>query len=330
MKETRVRDANVPEVEKLNLLSLNVLDDPDPAVQKMKEEAENAMSEEARARNVFKNHDKTKYVPKSKTNYPKIVIVTAVDYEKYSVDGLAKIVQNRINYAHLHGYGVYVRWYQEFVPRMNSKNFLLDKERVKWVRMLCVRAAMFAFPEAEWFWFLDQDGLIMNEKVDLENYLLGDEAMDQALLREQPVIPPNGLIKTYKNLKTENVKLIFTQSDSKIETNSFLAKNDEIGRAILDIWCDRLYLNYNNFPFGPDSAMTHILQWHPFVLSKTAIVPARTISSLHNAQPLADNAKGGDHTHYYAGDLVAQWSNCEGGLKCEETLNGYSLPPQAQ
>ena len=50
---------------------------------------------------------------------------------------------------------------------------------------------------------------------------------------------------------------------------------------MLDIWGDNLYLNYPNFPYGPDSALTHILQWHPFILSKTTIVPTKTISASH-------------------------------------------------
>lgn len=323
-RETRVKDPLVPQLEKSLLQSLNVLDDPNPAVQKSKEEAENALSDDAKIINAYKNHDKVVYKPKPGSKYPKVVVVSAVDFDKYSVDALAKIVQNRVDYAHAHNYGVYVRWYQEFIPHMNSFNFLLDRERLKWARIFCLRAAMFAFPEAEWFWFIDEDALIMNEKVELLSYLLDTDVLKKAMLKEQPVIPPNGLIRTYKNLRAENVRFIFTQSDSKIETNSFIVKNDYLGRGLLDIWADRLYLNYNNFPFGPDSALTHILQWHPFVLSKTTIVPARTISSLHSEKALTDASKDSDNLHYYAGDLVSQWSYCDTPLRCEEILNGYS------
>lgn len=324
--ETRVRDPDVPEVERSVLQSLNVLDLADPLQQRAKEEDENLKSDTARVKNNFKNHEKVVFRPKSLKNYPKIVVVSAVDFDKYNMDSLAAIVQNRVNYAHEHNYGLYVRWYQEFAPSMNSFNFLTARERSKWARLFCLRAAMFAFPEAEWFWYLDEDALIMNEKVNLEEYLLDKEVLRRAILREQPVIPPNGLIKTYKNLQPENVKLIFTQLDSKIETNSFLVKNDEIGGAIIEIWHDRLFLNYNNFPFGPDSAITHILQWHPYVLSKTAIVPARTINSLH-ADHVSEGAKNGDHSHYFQGDLVAQWSNCAGS-HCEATLQKFAPKKQ--
>lgn len=322
--ESRVRDEYIPEIERTVLLSLNALDDPDPVKQKIKEDGEEN-DDAARTKNHFKNHEKVVFKPKSKKNYPKIVLVTAVDFDKYSVTSLAAIVQNRVNYAHEHNYGLYVRWYQEFATTMNSINFLTTKERAKWARLFCMRAAMFAFPEAEWFWYLDQDALIMNQEVKLEQYLLSKEALQSAILREQPVIPPNGLIKTYKNLQPENIKLIFTQSDNKIETNSFIVKNDNIGRAMIEIWHDRLYLNYNNFPYGPDSAITHILQWHPYLLSKTAIIPARTINSLYANQ--VNEGANGDHTHYFLGDLVAQWSTCSGKL-CETILEKFIQPKE--
>lgn len=322
-KETRARDKYVPEVEKTVFQSLNVDDDPDPAKQKAKEENDNLISITARAINAFKNQEKVVYRPKSNKNYPKVIIVTAVDFDKFSLDYLAKIVQNRVNYAHQQNYGVYVRWYQEFVPVMNSIQFINVEERARWVRLYCLRAAMFAFPEAEWFWYLDQDALVANTNVDVVDYLLNDEKISAAALRELSVIPPNGLIKTYKNLQSENVRFIFTQSDTKIETNSFMVKNDVIGRAMIDFWGDQLFLGYNNFPHGPDSALTHILQWHPFLLSKTVIVPARMINSLHPPQPISEDAKATDHIHHFKGDVVVQWSNAKTPKEAEQILAKY-------
>lgn len=322
-KESRVRDSNMPEVEKTIYQLLNVDDDPNPIKQKLLEEEQNLKLNTARLRNSFKNQEKVVYKPKLSSGYPKVVLVTAVDFEMHEMDYLAKIVQNRVNYAHKQNYGIYVRWYQEFVPIMNSIQFLTAKERAKWVRLYCLRAAMFAFPEAEWFWYLDQDSLIANLKVDLFDYLLNKENLNTAALREQPVIPPHGFIKTYKTLQPENVKLVFTQLETKIETNSFLVKNDVVGRGIIEIWSDQLFLNYNNFPHGPDSAITHILQWHPFILSKSVIVPARMINSAHPEDSLPEEAESGDNVHYYPGDLVVQWSHMN-PLESDDILSRYS------
>ncbi|KAK6457859.1 galactosyl transferase GMA12/MNN10 family-domain-containing protein [Scheffersomyces xylosifermentans] len=321
VKETRVRDPNFPEVEKTLIRSLNVFDDPNPLLQKQIEDEENAVSDLDKAKNFFKNQDKVVFRPNSLKNYPEVIIVSAVDFQKYTLDGLTKIVQNRVDYAHSQNYGVYVRWYQEFLPILNSLSYLQIKEKAKWVRLYCMRAAMHAFPHAKWFWYIDEDGLIMDLNINIQQYILDEDALNPIMQHEVPIIPPGGAIKTYKNARADSIKLIITQSDQKVETHSFLMKNDPVGRAILDIWGDALYLTYPNFPYGPDSALTHILQWHPFILSKTTIIPARTISAAHtNAEGLDPKA---DKYHYFKGDFIVQWGECETPKACEKVLDKY-------
>lgn len=305
-----------------DLVSLNFLDEDDPVKQKAKEAAFNAELQDNQVKNNFKNRRKLQYDSTHSGNSPRVVIVTALDYEKYSLQSLVNLVQNRVDYAINYDYGVYVRWTQEFVAEMNDFEFTSNKEKAKWVRLFALRAAMFAFPHAEWFWYLDQDSLIMNKDVDIANYLLAPSSIEAAMMRDKPLIPPTGIIKTYDKMDPENVKLIFTQSKQKIETGSFLMKNDAVGRGILDTWQDKLYMQYNNFPFGPDSAITHILQWHPFMLSKTILIPARMISSMHN--PLvSEDQRETDPLNYYPGDLVAQWIECNSEDSCETILNSY-------
>ncbi|CAX44484.1 alpha-1,6-mannosyltransferase, putative [Candida dubliniensis CD36] len=309
-------------IDKTGIKSLNFLDDPHENLQKIKEKEENDNSPLNAAKNYFKNQDKIVFKPKksssSSNKYPEIVIVTAVDFNKYSLDGLTKIVQNRVDYAHLQNYGVYVRWSEEFLPILNNFQYLDDKERIKWIRVYCMKAAMFAFPKTKWFWYLDQDGLIMNMNINIYDYILNPEILNSIMLRDLPLIPPDGIIKTYKNAQANSIRFLLIQSNQKIETNSFLMKNDFIGKSMIDIWGDNLYFQYPNFPYGPDSALTHILQWHPFILSKTTIIPAKTIGSSHNFN---DNSP--KNLIYEDGDFVAQWSNCKNPTDCENILNIY-------
>ncbi|KAI5949691.1 MNN11 [Candida margitis] len=302
--------------DKTILEPLSVLDNPDPTVQRMKENDENGKDQFMKAKNAFKNQDRVVFKPKSLKNYPEVVIVTAVDFDKYSADGLAKIVQNRVDYAHFQRYGVYVRWAQEFIPQLNSITALTDKERSKWVRLFCTSAAMFAFPHAKWFWYLDEDGLIMDMTANVQKLLLNSDVLNPQMLRDQPLIPNTGLIKTYKSIKAESAQLILTQSEKKIETTSFVVRNGPVGKAILETWSNDLYLNYRSFPYGPDSALTHLLQWHPFVLSKTTLVPAKTICASHSSSIAKEYS-------YTEGDLVVQWNDCKSPAECEEILNAY-------
>lgn len=305
-----------------DLVSLNYLDDENPVKQREREEALEAELPDNKVKHNFKNRRKYVFDSTSPANSPKIVVVSNFNYEKYSLQSLVNLIQNRVDYAINYNYGVYVRWTQEFVPEMNDFEFYSNKEKSKWARLFCLRAAMFAFPHAEYFWYLDEDALIMNKDVDILSYLLTPSALQSVLLKNQPLIPPTGIIRTYSDVNSENVKLILTQSKQKIETGSFLMKNDPIAKGMLDIWLDKLFKVYNNFPFGPDSAITHILQWHPYMLSKSALVPARMISSVHN--PLvSEEQREVDTLSYFNGDLVAQWIECNSVDSCESILASY-------
>lgn len=317
VKESRVRDASHPEIDASYIYSLNKYDDPNPSAQLAKEKSESASSDLSKAKNVFKNQDKILYKPKSNKNYPEVIIVTAIDFEKYSVEALTTIVQNRIDYAHNHKYGVYIRWYEEFLPWINSFANFDNAEKRKWIRVFCLRAAMFSFPNAKYFWYFDEDGLIMNLNINLEQYVLKEEALAPIMLRDQPINPQTGLIKTYKNNKPSHVKMIFTQSEQKVETDSFIVKNDDSGKALIDFWSTDLYLEYPSFPYGPDSAITHILQWHPFCLSRSTIIPARTIAAKHSSEPV----DGTDNLHYVDGDFAVSWAGCT--TDCETILDFY-------
>ncbi|KAI3404947.2 MNN11 [Candida oxycetoniae] len=310
-----IASVKTPGYDEPELKSLNILDDEDTSVQKAKEDEQNEKDPLLKAKNYFKNQDKIVYRPKSLDNYPEVVIVTVVDFNKYSEGGLVKIVQNRVDYAHYQKCGLYVRWAQEFIPQLGSLAALEDDQKSKWVRLFCLRAAMFAFPHAQWFWYLDENGLIMDMSRNIQQILLNPEALEKQMLRDQPLIPPDGLIKTYKSTKAKSIKLIAAQLDTMIETGSFFVKNDAFGKALVDIWSDKLYLNYKSFPYETDSALTHILQWHPLVLSKTALVPAKAICAPHSSKDSKNT--------YQDGDFVASWSSCKTNEECESILNIY-------
>ncbi|KAH3686249.1 hypothetical protein WICPIJ_002775, partial [Wickerhamomyces pijperi] len=91
----------------------------------------------------FKEHGRKVFRPSSGKKSPEIVLVTGVDFEKFEQSHLTKIVQNRVDYAHANGYGLYVRWIQEFTPTLQEYN----NER-NWAKLFILRAAMHAFPHA--------------------------------------------------------------------------------------------------------------------------------------------------------------------------------------
>lgn len=273
-------------------------------------EADDTTSQMLKVKKSFLDHGKQVFTgPQS----PEVVIVTSVDFEKYELSHLTKLVQNRVNYAQKKKYGVYVRWSQEFLPLVPTGT---SKE---WTRLLALRSAMYAFPKATYFWYLDQDAMIMRYDIDLVKYLLDPAVLDPIMLRDQPLIPPNGVIHTYKNTKAENVDLIITQTGQDLNSGSFILKNSFTGKALLEFWNDPIFKSYHNFPKFAESALTHILQWHQRFLAHTAIVPPRTIAGLHTFASVSE----GDDSHYAENDYVVSLRDCTERQTCEKEIDYY-------
>lgn len=290
--------------------------DPEEGISKeIRGQEEEDKSMEAVTKRAFRDHSKKVFRSSTKGKSPEVVLVSTVDFDNYDLDYLTKVVQNRVDYAQKHGHGVYIRWLQEFVPMLQE----YDND-IKWTKQLLLRAAMYAFPEAKYFWFLDQNAYIMRNDVDILPYTLTPEALDPIIKRDQPLALPNGIIKTYKNIKAEGIRLILTQNHKSIDTGSFVVVNDIFGRGLLDFWTDPLFRRYPTFINEDAEALTHILQWHPILLSKTAIVPARSIASRHrDAQDAAEN----DPLYYKEGDFVVSYTDCFEKAVCEKYLSEY-------
>lgn len=292
-------------------LITDAFDDEDSKLNNKLDSEENT-NQMLKVKNSFLNHGKLRF---NGANSPEIVVVTGIDFEKYELSHLTKIVQNRVNYVQKKKYGLYVRWLQEFTP------FIKETDSSKeWAKLFLLRSAMYAFPNAKYFWYLDEDALIMRYDIDLFKYLLDPKVLDPIMLRDHPIIPPNGVIHTFKNSKATNVDLILTQTGSDLNLNSFILRNEFIAKSLLEFWTDSLFRTYHNFPKHGESALTHILQWHPIYLSRTAIVPPRTIAGLHTAIELPE---GGDDIHYSNGDFVVSLRDCQARKSCEKEIDSY-------
>lgn len=274
----------------------------------------------------FLDHGKLVY---RKTNdAPKVVVVTLIDFENYDMETVIRIVQNRVDYAQKHQYGVYVRWIQEFLPVLENQN--LDQS-YDFIKPLMIRAAMHAFPTAKYIHFVDQDALLMNLDLSLQKYLLDPKILDLALLRNVPVVA-NSNIKTYNHFELNSAKIIIPHdTDGNIDTYSFVVANDFHGQALVDYLNDPLL---RNFPWETKGdkfgyAIGHLLQWHPTLLGKTAIVIPKVLASQHDASldsedEAGNGASSGDAYHYNEGDLAASFKGCRSRGTCaSEIRNMY-------
>ncbi|CAB4254706.1 similar to Saccharomyces cerevisiae YJL183W MNN11 Subunit of a Golgi mannosyltransferase complex that also contains Anp1p [Maudiozyma barnettii] len=260
----------------------------------------------------FLDHGKLVY--RKKSDEPEIVIVTLVDFERYDLENIVKVVQNRVDYAQIHRYGVYVRWIQEFLPVMSNQDMDTNYDFYK---ALVMRAALHAFPRTKSFLFIDQDSLIMNLNLSLKKHLLDKNILDLALLRNVP-IKPGSNVRTYDHIDFNAVSMVIPQDENGIlDLSSFVVSNDYYSKAFLEFLIDPIVRDYGwqeSFP----SVVAHVLQWHPQLLSKTAIVVPKVMASEFDDTRSEDEV---DAFHYTEGDLVASFKGCRVAGTCAKYIN---------
>lgn len=187
---------------------------------------------------------------------PLVVIVTPLDRVSYDAVYLQKIKENRVKYAKAHDYTA-------FFPAVTDYD--LAGAPSGWARIPAVRHAMTLHPHSTYFFHLDQHALIMNHSIKVEDYVMKPHRLESIMMRGQPIVPPESVIKTYPHLTADKVELVVTQDGEGLSQSSFILKQGEWARYFLDTWFDPLYRNYN-FQKGE----THALVRPYFLLRRSS------------------------------------------------------------
>src|SRR5690349_18826814 len=66
-----------------------------------------------------------------------------------------------------------------------------DGAKPGWARIPAIRHAMATYKHSEYFWYLDQDAIIMNPSLSLENHVLSQ--LSSLMRRDVPIVPPNSV-----------------------------------------------------------------------------------------------------------------------------------------
>ncbi|KAF8471984.1 galactosyl transferase [Kalaharituber pfeilii] len=235
-----------------------------------------------------------------------VVLVTVLDRKKYSAEYLEKVIENRKEYAEAHGYGLFIR---------DLTDYDMGTAPAGWARIPATRHAMSLFDESEWFWYLDQNSIIMNPSLGIQSHVTAQRRLGSLMLRNVPIVPPDSVIRTYRHTPPERIHFILTQDHDGLNPGSFLIKQGSWARYFLDVWMDPLFINYN-FRRAEQMALEHIVQWHPTILVKLALIPQKVI----NSYPTLPGQEGS----YEEGDFVVHFQGCEAsGRNCEKEFERF-------
>ncbi|KAK1782916.1 galactosyl transferase GMA12/MNN10 family-domain-containing protein [Copromyces sp. CBS 386.78] len=222
---------------------------------------------------------------------PPAVIVTVFNEGKYGKGYLDTVKENRLKYAEKHGYGTFF---------VKASDYDLRGAPISWASLPAVRHAMTMFPDASYIWYLDQNSFIMNPNLKIEEHVMKPSRLEELMIKDHPVVPPDSIIKTFSHLKGHDVDFVLTQDKDGLSSSSFVVKNGEWAKFFIETWFDPIYRSYN-FQKAEQHALEHIVQWHPTILAKLALVPQRILNSY-------SKEKGGQE--YKEGDIVVRLYAC--------------------
>ncbi|KFA79722.1 hypothetical protein S40288_00686 [Stachybotrys chartarum IBT 40288] len=237
---------------------------------------------------------------------PPVVIVTVIDPTTYKNEYLDTIKENRELYAARHGYKTMIVKTFDYDTKGSPKS---------WSKIMAMRHALTLYPDATYIWFLDQNAYIMDPTKSLEDQVLRPKKLESLMIKDYPVVPPDSIIKTFTHLKGQNAQLVISQDLDGLVADSLVLKNGDWAKFLVETWLGPLYRSYN-FQKAERHTLEHIVQWHPTILSKLALIPQRTLASYTRTET-------GDV--YQAGDFVVMFPGCKesGEKSCEAESASY-------
>lgn len=108
-----------------------------------------------------------------------------------------------------------------------------------------MRHALTKYPDATYFWFLDEDAMILNFDLTVEKHLMLSSSLERLMIRDQPVVPPDSIIKTFNHLRGQDVDFLLTQDDEGLSIGSYVIRNGDWARFFFETWFDPIYRSYN-------------------------------------------------------------------------------------
>lgn len=130
---------------------------------------------------------------------------------------------------------------------------------LSWAKVPALRHAMTQFPQSPYFLYLDDHTLIANLALSVEEHLVSKERIEELAITDVPVVPPDSVIKTVRDVPGDLVDLLLVQDKDGLSVNSFLLRSGDWARYFLDSWFDPLYRSYN-FQKAERHALEHVVQ----------------------------------------------------------------------
>ncbi|SCU95483.1 LANO_0E10484g1_1 [Lachancea nothofagi CBS 11611] len=256
---------------------------------------------------------------------PKIVLILAVNdgggvhkwkgEQEWASERIS--IQNKRAYAKRHGYGLTLK-------DMRTAKRYSHEYREGWQKVEVLRQTMREFPNAEWFWWLDPETLIMEPQMSLEKHLFS--RLDTLSYRIPDEFNPLQLPLDIPYVDySQEPELFITQDCGGFNLGSFLIKNSEWTKLLLDVWWDPVCYEQKHMMWEhrEQDALEALYAQEPWIREKTAFLPLRSI----NAFPPGACSEFSDDARFFYNeedrDFVVNMAGCSFGRDCWAEMQHY-------
>lgn len=156
---------------------------------------------------------------------------------------------------------------------VSAGGYELKGAPTSWSKVTAMRHALAEYPDAKYFWYLDQHSFIMKPDLDIDQRIMSSPKLEKNMIRDLPVVPPDSIIKTFTHLEGDDVEFVVTQDKDGLSAGSFIVRNGEWAEFFLDTWFDPLYRSYN-FQKAETHALVRVLRY-PSEISQAPSVLTR-------------------------------------------------------
>ncbi|CCE65479.1 hypothetical protein TPHA_0L01220 [Tetrapisispora phaffii CBS 4417] len=256
---------------------------------------------------------------------PKIVIILAANQgggvlrwkteQDWSIEHLS--IGNKKAYARRHGYGLTIK-------DLTTLKRYSHEFRESWQKVDILKQTLREYPNAEWFWWLDLETLIMEPSFSLDDHIFSrlDTIADRSLKNFNPLnIEVDIPYIDYK----QDLNLLITQDCGGFNLGSFFIRNSEWSKALLDIWFEPIAYEQKHMEWEhkEQDALENLYASQPWIRSGIAFLPLRTINAF---PPGACSDFSDDPRYFYkqsAKDFVVNMAGCNYGRDCWGEMSYY-------
>lgn len=257
---------------------------------------------------------------------PEIVIILAANEgggvlrwkneQDWAIERLS--IDNKRAYAKRHGYGLTIK--DLTVAKRYSHEY-----REGWQKVDILKQTMREFSTAQWFWWLDMDTLIMEPEFSLEDHIFSklDNLTDRTLESFNPLKIETDI--PYVDY-TEELNLLITQDCGGFNLGSFLIKNTEWSKLLLELWWEPAMYEQKHMVWEhrEQDVLEALYANEGWIRSRVGFLPLRSINAF---PPGACSEFTNDKRYFYnenEKDFVVNMAGCNFGRDCWGEMQLYT------